>query len=707
MGHVRDLGTTGDTGPLDVGDPSHPGARRVAVGERPRPRVDLRAVFGLESGAWAWTTATQAAIAMTVSFALAAWLFGAQIATLAAMGSMTVLYEKKTPYAYRAAALALVGVGFVISVSLGSLASALSPWAAVFSIGLTAGLATLVCAAWRVDKPGPMFFVLVGAISTIVPGGLADVPLHAAIAAFGAAIGWAVSMSGVFVRARQPERQAVAGAYRKLAMLLRAVGTSELDHAQHDASVAVADAWRLVLLAQTRGYRTSDEAARLRSLLRWVSDIHLSATQVCMARPARLPSEAADFAERMAVAVSAPEKAPDPADLDGLRRGMRPRSLEARLYGLMARASTTARRGASGPEDDDERSRNLHDERYPALWGALRSSVSADSLIRPTALRMWITVTAAGALALAVGLENSYWVGITTTAVLQGGNVVLTLNRSVQRSLGTLIGVVVGALLIAAHPPLAGVVLLAGLFQGAAQLVIGRNFFYASVLLTPMALLLSYTAAPHPITELAETRIIDTVVGSLVGLAGATLLWRGASATRLPQSIVRVLEEARRCMAAVLDQDTAIDARLRYELRRDMRAALVSLRGVYESAIGDVPRAASTRPLWPVVVATQRTGYLALSALAVEHPEPVGTITLQRVDLAFRELISAMEERRTPRLGALPRLPAHPRINMELRALSTAMAGAVAQDERTALLEAQKRAELERRRAQGDVDADL
>lgn len=702
---MRDLGTTGDTGPLDVGDPSHPGPRRVAVGERPRPRVDLRAVFGLESGSWAWTTATQAAIAMSVSFALAAWLFGAQVATLAAMGSMTVLYEKKTPYVYRAAALALVGLGFVISVSLGSLASALSPWAAVVSIGLTAGLATWVCAAWRVDKPGPMFFVLVGAISTIVPGGLADIPLHAAIAAFGAAVGWAVSMSGAFVRARQPERQAVAGAYRKLAVLLRAVGTPELDHAQHDASVAVADAWRLVLLAQTRGYRTSDEAARLRSLLRWVSDIHLVTTQVCMARPTPLPPGAAEFAERMAAAVAAPDKAPDPADLDGLRRGMRPRSLEARLYGLMARAATAERRDAGVP--DDERARNLHDERYPALWGALRSSLSQDSLIRPTALRMWITVTAAGVLAMAVGLENSYWVGITTTAVLQGGNVVLTLNRSVQRSLGTLIGVVIGALLIAAHPPLAGVILLAGLFQGAAQLVIGRNFFYASVLLTPMALLLSYTAAPHPITELAETRIIDTVVGSLVGLAGAMLLWRGASATRLPQSIVGVLEEARRCMAAVLDQDTAIDGQLRYELRRDMRAALVSLRGVYESAIGDVPRAASTRPLWPVVVATQRTGYLALSALALENPEPVGAITLQRVDLAFRELISAMEERRTPRMGALPRLPAYPRINMELRALSTAMAGAVAQDERTARLEAEKRAELERRRAQKDLHADL
>ncbi|MBR8740848.1 FUSC family protein [Nocardiopsis sp. MG754419] len=693
--------------PLGEGEATK-GPERVTVGERPRPRVDLKALFGLEAGTWAWTTAVQAAVAMTVSFALAAVIFGPQIGTLAALGSMTVLYEKKTPYAYRAAALALVGLGFVAAVAVNSLASALSPWIAVVSIGLTAGLATWVCAAWRVDKPGPMFFVLVATISTIAPGGPADVPLHALVAALGAAVGWAVSMSGAPVRARHPEYQAVAGAYRALATLLRAVGTPELDHAQHKASVAVADAWRIVLLGQTRGYRTTAEAARLRALLRWVSDVHLAATQVCLARPTRLPEQATEFAESMASAVADPDRAPDPDSLDELRRGMRPRSLEARLYNLLSRAAQAARRGADEEDEDDRRTADLHDDRYPALRTALRSSLGKNSLIRPTALRMWLTVTAAGAFGLWMGLDHYYWVALTTTAVLQGGNVVLTLNRSVQRSLGTLLGVLAGVGLLVLDLPLAVVIVVAGLLQGATQLVVARNFFYASVLLTPMALLLSYTANPYPAAELAGSRIIDTLVGSAFGLAGALLLWRKASATRLPQTIANVLESTRQCMQSVLDQDVEITEERRYRLRRDMRAATVNLRGVYDSAIGDVPRAASTRPLWPVVVATQRIGYLALAALSQDRsPEPAGTITLQRVDLAFRELIAAMEERRTPRLGALPRLPAYPRINMELRALANAMTSAVAQDERAAQQEAERRARREQRRAQRDVDADL
>ncbi|WP_184290828.1 FUSC family protein [Nocardiopsis algeriensis] len=705
MDSVRDQASTGSTGPLDAGGSSHKGAERAAVAARPRPRMDLSALFGLESGRWAWTTGAKATIAMTSSFALASWLFGPDTAGLAALGSMSVLYEKKTPYAYRAGALSLIGLGFVVSVAFGSLAAALSPWASVAAIGLTAGIATWVCAAWRVDKPGPMFFVLVCAISTVFPGDVSQVPLHALIAALGAAIGWAVSMSGALTRARHPEQQAVAAAYRKLADLLRAVGTPDLDHALHDASVAVADAWRILLLAQTRGYRASPEAARLRSLLRWVSDIHLAATQVCMVRLTSMPEEAAAFADRLADAVADPALAPDPDGLDELRRGMRPKSLEARLYGRMARAAHVVRR--VGEEDPDESGRTLDDSRYPALAEALRTSLSSDSLVRPTALRMWITITAAGAFALALGLENSYWVGITAASVLQGGSMVLTLNRSVQRSLGTLVGVALGALLLLLNPPFAVVVVLAGLFQGLTQVVIGRNFFIGSVVMTPMALLLAYTAAPGPILDIAGIRVLDTVLGSLIGMAGAMLLWRRASATRLPQAITDVLEDARQCVLEALDLDTPMTPARRYELRRDMRASLVNLRGVYDSAIGDVPRADATRPLWPVVVATQRTGYLALSALALERPDPVGTITLQRVDLAFRELISSMEERRTPRLGALPRLPSYPRINMELRALSSAMASAVAEDERAARLEDERRAQKEQRRAQRDLDADL
>src|SRR5699024_6024130 len=135
METVRDLGTTGNTGPMDLGSSRDEGPKRVEVAERPRHRVDLKALCGVEPGTpWAWATAVRAAVAMIVSFSLVASLVDPRLATLAALGSMSVLYERNTPYAYRSAALALVGLGFVAAVTFGSLSSAFSPWAAVFAI---------------------------------------------------------------------------------------------------------------------------------------------------------------------------------------------------------------------------------------------------------------------------------------------------------------------------------------------------------------------------------------------------------------------------------------------------------------------------------------------------------------------------------------------------------------------------------------------
>ncbi|MBB6001111.1 putative membrane protein YccC [Streptomonospora salina] len=676
---------------------------RARVADRPRQRVDLTALFGLSSGGWAWSIAVKAAVAMSSSFGLAVLLFDPSVATLAALGSMTVLYERETPYRYRSVALALVGLGFVACVAVGSLA-AFDPWAAAVTIGVVAGVVTWLCQALRVDKPGPLFFVLVCAISTIVPGGPADVPVHALVAALGAGVGWAVSMAEGLMRSRHPEHRAVADAFRQLALLLRAIGTPRLDHVQHDASVAVANAWRIVLLSQTRGYRDSPPAARLRALLRWVSDIHLAATDVSLSRTDRLPAVAADYADALAAAVTRPELTPDEAELDELRKGLRPRSLEGRLYSRLGRAAQAARRREHEPEG---RGLALHDTPYPPLLQSLRSSLTAGSLVRPTALRMGITVAVAGVVGLALGIERFYWISITVTAVLQGGNVVLTVNRSLQRALGTLVGVVIGALVLSAPLPLAATVPMAACFMGVAQLVVARNFFYASVFLTPMALVLAHTAAPHPVEQLAQARIVDTLLGSVAAMAGALLLWRRASAARLPRTIIDVLDTTRTVLLAVLDPDEEPGPARTYRLRRDLRSALVSLRGVYDSAIGDVPRANTTRPLWPVVVAAQRAGYLALSALALENPPTASHITLQRLDLAFDELISALRDRRTPRLGALPRLVDYPRINMELRALSSATRTAVAQDARTAEREHARRAQREHRRAQEEVDADL
>jgi uncharacterized membrane protein YccC len=55
------------------------------------------------------------------------------------------------------------------------------------------------------------------------------------------------------------------------------------------------------------------------------------------------------------------------------------------------------------------------------------------------------------------------------------------------------------------------------IFQGAAELLIGRNYGLAMLVVTPLALLMISLASPTPPEVLVFDRVFETFIGSLVG----------------------------------------------------------------------------------------------------------------------------------------------------------------------------------------------
>lgn len=61
-------------------------------------------------------------------------------------------------------------------------------------------------------------------------------------------------------------------------------------------------------------------------------------------------------------------------------------------------------------------------------------------------------------------------------------------------------------------------VLVIAVLQVAAELLVGRNYAVALVVVTPLALLMVHVAAPVPATTLLLDRGVETVIGVLVGV---------------------------------------------------------------------------------------------------------------------------------------------------------------------------------------------
>ncbi|MBR7835536.1 FUSC family protein [Actinospica durhamensis] len=168
----------------------------------------------------------------------------------------------------------------------------------------------------------------------------------------------------------------------------------------------------------------------------------------------------------------------------------------------------------------------------PALWhsrGGRRPwspgdpPVEADPQLIGPALRCLLGVAASGYAAELIGVGRPYWAMVTAAAVFVGTRVHHG-QRAMQRTVGTLLGVGVFAILdpLAKNSDLALVTLV--LITGVViEVFITANYWLGTVWVTPMALLITSLPGNATANTLIGERLVDTLVGSLIGIA-VTLL---------------------------------------------------------------------------------------------------------------------------------------------------------------------------------------
>ncbi|WKN49830.1 FUSC family protein [Nocardioides sp. Arc9.136] len=141
-----------------------------------------------------------------------------------------------------------------------------------------------------------------------------------------------------------------------------------------------------------------------------------------------------------------------------------------------------------------------------------------------------VAVLLAGSVATGVGIGHPYWAMVSAVVPLAAADPLRQLVRGLHRLLGTGVGLALaGALLALDLGPLATVLAVVAL-QVAAELLVGRNYALALVVITPLALLMVHLVSPVPTSELLVDRGTETLVGVVIGLAVGWLARRVGSA---------------------------------------------------------------------------------------------------------------------------------------------------------------------------------
>lgn len=97
------------------------------------------------------------------------------------------------------------------------------------------------------------------------------------------------------------------------------------------------------------------------------------------------------------------------------------------------------------------------------------------------------------------------------------------MNRAMQRMAGTVVGALLAWAILAQAPEFWVIVAAVALLQFLTELVIGYNYAFGQITVTPMALLMTYLVAPASAHGMAMERVLDTLVGAAVGILFAVV----------------------------------------------------------------------------------------------------------------------------------------------------------------------------------------
>jgi uncharacterized membrane protein YccC len=231
------------------------------------------------------------------------------------------------------------------------------------------------------------------------------------------------------------------------------------------------------------------------------------------------------------------------------------------------------------------------------------------------ALRVGVAAVIAGAVGEMTGLERSYWAAAAAVLVLyQGLNWVLAMQRGIERTLGTMLGLILAAILSLFHPDGLALIGAIVLLQFVGQLFVRSNYALAVAFFTPMALLMAGpgSASVSDANELLLARGIDTIIGCGVGLAVLLATYRTGGAT-VRRALSEILAAAQATVPFLARGEvTTVEARTARRRLRSQAFDLILLyeeqAGGTESARGEADRA------WPAIVAAQRLAFRILAA---------------------------------------------------------------------------------------------
>ncbi|WP_454669063.1 FUSC family protein [Achromobacter kerstersii] len=607
--------------------------------------------------------ALRAALAIGLPSAVGLALDQSAAAALVALGALPAITgDNGGPYRNRALSIGSTVFGGALGYLLGNLVAGHGLWTSA-AMTLLVLIASLIGTFNNIAAVATLQFavyVIVGAsLTSTLPPWMPSVLVGA-----GGLFGLALTLSGWVVNPIAPERAAVALAYRKLAAMFAAIGTSRTMVARRDMEAAMTTAYDTVLAARGRAMGPSPRLARLAAQLQACTPLTNAA--LALARAGRvLPPECARVMNRLADRVEN-DAEPDPGDdIAALRLANMPQLADALAQALPLL-------DGAKPVNPDPLA-GLAPVRPRTPWRVLARTYRPGPTTVRYLIRLALCLIAAEAVAMAASLPRSYWVPLIVVVIFKP-NFGSVFARALQSCGGSVVGVAISATVLAVDQSGVASLLTVAALAALLPWSIRRNYGLFSAILVPILMLLIGALQPGTWT-IALARLVDVGVAAGIVLLVGYLPWIRIERSNLDHAVSASMDT----LAAYLNTVFQADPANRHDLRARAYARLSDLRIALQRGLSE-PRLVSRRALawWPVEVALERVAN-AISDTAWSWPEgqtpPSAAEVAQLADALHAMSVAVDQGVATPVTAVTAPSPALADVAAEIEALRAVLAG--------------------------------
>ncbi|MGK9044067.1 FUSC family protein [Mammaliicoccus vitulinus] len=502
-------------------------------------------------------------------------LFGRfDLGLTAVLGSFSNIYVINGSYPSRIRKVMVVSVMLSICLMLGTLTITV-PFLYALILGLIGMIAHFVLKAFQIPGPSSLFFVLTYSVASIMPIMPEDFLNRGLLVLCGGLVSTIVVIVDAIFNHKKPETESVLNIFKNLAHLTNNFSGKTFGDARSDTLNSIHHATNTLTTANTFWNKNKDYNRLLqlkgRAEAIWSSCLELSSKGYEV-----LPTEISESLKYIYKRIEGTETLDYlPIDYNGE---------DIYISELADLINNTVK---LLNESDLQLDKQIS-YRKPMYSRIIKENLSKDSLVLMSSMQYGIILFASVIIAFGMGFERAYWIPMSCCSVLLGSSSLSTIQRALQRTVGTIIGMLVAVLILLFEPNTWTIVILMAILMGTAELLIAFNYTIAVMFITPNVLLMSAAITKHFDTYLVVPRITDVIIGSVIGLIGVLIVGRNQASKKLPKTINNTLRLQANILHTIFSSNKYHHNIADSTIIREMHTEIMNTKAMYQAALNEM-----------------------------------------------------------------------------------------------------------------------